>query len=179
MGVDKASMEVGGTPLISRVIAASSHVGPVQILGGPSSLVSLVQGTGDATAQVTHVPDSTDDPGPFGAIVSALGAVETPLALILSCDLAQLTREHVDRLCSAQRATRPDVAIPVVGERRQCHAMVVSMHILEVLQGRHGSGVRSVWRGFSGCSESLVVSSDPLFFVDVDTPEDIAALGSG
>ena len=85
MGNDKASMKVAGIPLISRVIRASGHVGPVQIIGGPPSLVPLVHAGGTPPTQLSHRPDSTQDPGPFGAIVDALGDVSTPLALVLSC----------------------------------------------------------------------------------------------
>lgn len=176
MGVEKASMEVAGVPLISSVVAASSHVGPVEIIGGSAALVDLVSRTSSESVDVSHRPDATEDPGPFGAIVSALAEVHTPLALVLSCDLAQLTRSNVDRLCMAQRATNADLAIPVVKGRRQWHAMVISRRIVASLQARHVDGVRSLWRGFSGYSESLVISADPFFFSDVDTPEDVAAI---
>lgn len=176
MGVPKASMEVDGVPLISTVVAASNHLGPVTIVGGSSSLVDLVQQSIDTSGQLVHQEDRTQDPGPFGAIVDALSDLDTKLALVLSCDLAVLAASDVDRLCAAQRATGADLCLPLVGGRRQWHAMVIASSIVPALVDRHRIGVRSLWRGFSGHSESLVVSGDPRFFLDVDTPAELAAL---
>lgn len=176
MGVAKASMEIEGEPLICHVAAAAAHLGPLRIVGGSPSLVDLIAAADIVAEDVRHIPDVVEDPGPFAALVSALSEARSERALLLSCDLANLTRDDVDRLVAAQRATNADLALPLVAGRRQWHGVVVATRILQRLQQRRDDGVKSLWRGLSGHSECVLVSADRRFFFDVDTPEDVASL---
>ena len=165
-------MLIGGIPLLSRVVSATRHLGPVQVVGGNRRLLDLLENI----AEVAHISDPTNDPGPFGAAVHALGHATGDEALIVSCDLAQLRSQDVDRLMSARRSTDADLAVPLVKGHRQWHGLMLASRIIPKLVASHAAGVRSLQRGFSGLRECAVVSADTAFFGDVDFPEDVAAL---
>ncbi len=180
MGTDKAAMVVDGEPLLRRAVRASRHLGRVHIVGGDSSLLSLLDDNWLTTARngepaVEHRPDPPGDPGPFGAIVSAVGNASSEV-VVLSCDLPRIAAADVDRLVAARRTTNADIAVPLVGGRRQWHAIVFAGSIIPDLHAKHRAGVRSLHSGFSGHRECAVVSADSRFFADVDTPEDVRSL---
>lgn len=178
MGVDKASMVVRGETLLGRVAGTVQHLGTTHIVGGDASLVRLVSRDGRTHAPL-HVPDVVDSPGPFGALVDALARHGSNSdALVLSCDLAQVTRAHIDRLLDSRESTDADYAVPLVQGRRQWHSIAFSPRITSSLSAAHENGVRSLRRGFLGHSECTVISHDASFFSDVDTPEDVERLGA-
>lgn len=180
MGTDKASMTVGESSLLGRVVGAVGHLGDIRIVGGDES---LLEGLPSTRQTLTHVPDTERDPGPFGALVGALtaersrsGALDDRAHIVaLSCDLALLTSSDVDRLLTSRSSTGADYAVPLVGGSRQWHALALSHGSIPALQDAYRGGVRSLRRGFAGLSECTVVSNDPGFFADVDTPEDVSA----
>ena len=173
MGSDKASLRVDGVPLIARVGRAISHLGNVFVVGGSADLLTMMREHCGEVGGVTHLADASEDPGPFGAIVHGLTATTANEILIVSCDLAALRRDEVDQLLDARRSGDAEVSVPMVGGRRQWHALAISSRIIPSLTQSHHSGVRSLHRGFSGYQESVVVSADPTFFSDLDTPEDL------
>ena len=176
MGTDKATVMVDGMPLLARVVRAVAHVGDVQVLGGPAATLDVVKAHCADDIRLSHVVDAADDPGPFGAIVHGLERSSANVALIVSCDLPTLRPQDVDRLLAARQSGDAELAVPLVGGRRQWHALAVSQRVVPMLTGRYAEGVRSLRRGFSGLSECAVVSADQNFFRDVDTPEDLRGL---
>ena len=177
MGVEKASMEVLGKPLICRVVDAVAHCGPVHVVGGEPSLLELISNCCDGTPTVDHYPDVEESPGPFGAMTGALERVTNEVLLVVSCDLATLTPGDVDRLLEARRASDADIAVPLVDGARQWHAIAMSRRIIPRLLQSRSRGTRSMRQGLAGLSECTVVSADHDFFADVDTPEDVLGLG--
>ena len=173
MGSDKASLVIDGIPLIARVGRAVSHLGPTVVVGGTAELLIALREHCSDLADLTHLADPSDDPGPFGAIVHGLRDTTAREILIVSCDLASLQRADVELLLEARRSGDADVSVPMVHGRRQWHALAISERTIPVLTERHRNGVRSVRRGFSGVSQSILVSADPTFFSDLDTPEDV------
>lgn len=176
MGVDKATMIFDGRPLICRVVEAAKHLGSIHIVGGAPGLVDLVHSHCRDVPTPVHIADSSTDPGPFGAVVGALGQLSAPLGLFLSCDLAALTTADVDRLIASQRSSGADYVVPLVGGERQWHGLCLSSEIIPRLTAAHDRGVRSMRQGFAGFSECTVLSSNPTFFIDVDSPEDLRSL---
>ena len=188
MGSNKALATVAGESLLSRVVNATAHLGPVSIVGGDPSLLDHLSDP----HRHSHIPDETPGSGPFAALITALqlldgsalssGALSSGAlsleALLLSCDLAAPRPDDLDLLLHTRRACDADIAVPLVGGRRQWHAIALSTRITPQLIARYDSGVRSLVRGFSGFSESVVATSSPDFFRDVDTPEELQRLRS-
>jgi molybdenum cofactor guanylyltransferase len=80
MGRDKASMDVGGRPLGMRPVEAlGALVEEVVVAGHP------VPGLGGRV-----VADTVAGAGPLGGLVAGLGAVRTPLAVAVACDMPTL-----------------------------------------------------------------------------------------
>lgn len=80
MGQDKASLQIGGEPLLHRVVARLGSVLPSVLVVGPERLQPLVPGA-------RLVPDRLPDAGPLGGLVSALHAARTPWVFVVGCDM--------------------------------------------------------------------------------------------
>lgn len=179
MGADKAAVEIDGESMLSRVLRATSHLGPAFVVGGEPSLLDDAQRAApDQARQVSYVPDAVPGAGPFAAVVTALRLVETTEALVVSCDLAHPNRQDIDLLVASRRASNADIALPLVEGERQWHALAISMRVAPVLFEAHDLGVRSLRAGFQRCSQVAVCSPSKHFFSDVDTPEQLSAARS-
>ena len=174
MGEDKATMLIDGQPLLARIVDAVNHLGKVHIVGGSADLIGLLGSRGNS---ISHIPDPRAEVGPFGAMVHAAQIVDRSEIVVISCDLAQLTSEAMDLLVQARRSTGAAVAVPLIGGRRQWHALVFAAAITPLLASRHDAGITSFHRGFAGVRECAIVPTTPVPFGDIDTPEDLAQLG--
>lgn len=175
MGTNKALVAIDGEPMLARVVRATEHLGPVLVIGGEPSLLDHVFDPRSAppTHRISHIRDEQPGAGPFAALVAALRHVGTREALVVSCDLAYPNPAHIDLLVSSRRSGDADIALPLVKSERQWHAVAMSTRVIPMLLQKHQSGVRSMRRGFNGCSEILVCSSSNEFFRDVDTPSEL------
>jgi molybdopterin-guanine dinucleotide biosynthesis protein A len=113
MGRDKALLEVDGRPL--AVIAADALRG-----GGAGDVVAV---GGDLAALeawgLSTVADRWPGEGPLGGLLTAFGAVDEDVVVVLSCDLPFVTAEAVEAVAGALEDGGDDVAMPVVEGRRQ------------------------------------------------------------
>jgi molybdopterin-guanine dinucleotide biosynthesis protein A len=110
MGVDKATLEVGGTTLLARAIARLTDAcDPVLIAPGALRL--------DIEAQ-RLVPDALPDAGPLGGIVAALDRSPHSLLAVVAVDmpwldpallrfLAGRVGDHDVAVCETQRGAEP------------------------------------------------------------------------
>ena len=174
MGQDKALVTVDGQFLLARVVDATAHLGPTWIVGGEPSL--LGQLAGSHPQAISHVQDDAPGAGPFAALVSALEHVQCREALVVSCDLAWPRARDVDLLVNARRSSGAEIAVPMVQGERQWHALAIDTRVTPKLIRAKDAGIRSLRRGFHGCSEVVVCSPAPDFFGDVDTPEELDAV---
>jgi len=87
-GVDKASIDVGGSTLLDRVLAATSVATRVVVVGPRRELPDGVMGTSE------RPPGG----GPVAALAAGLELVEAPLVAVLACDLPFLTTATVSAL---------------------------------------------------------------------------------
>ncbi len=80
MGQDKVALEIGGEPLLRRVVrrlqAALSEV----LVVGPEHLAALVPG-------VRVAPDRVAHRGPLGGLATALELTSTPRVFVIACDM--------------------------------------------------------------------------------------------
>jgi molybdopterin-guanine dinucleotide biosynthesis protein A len=108
-GRDKALVEVGGTPMLERMIA---------LLRGVSKRVKIVSAPNKYAAFRTEIiEDKWPGEGPLGGIVTALedsttSATRYQWNLILSCDMPFLTREWLALLCERAARSKAQVVFP-------------------------------------------------------------------
>jgi molybdopterin-guanine dinucleotide biosynthesis protein A len=113
-GVKKALIDVGGRPVVERVLEA------LQALGGEVVLVD----NDDSLAYLGRriVPDVETRAGPLTALYSGLDAATTQLCLVVACDMPFL---HADLLrWLVEQASDVDVVMPVIeGRMDPTHAV--------------------------------------------------------
>lgn len=166
MGVDKATLLVGGATLLDRVLAVLDEAGISDV----------------AVVAPGHVPDpepaSGESPqaGPMAGVVAGwrhLRDHEPDPVVVLSCDLPALASSVVTELIAeAARSTHGAVAFD--GERRQPLIAAYRPAALADVDAAFRQGERSLRRCFGGW-DLRSVSFPPHLLADADTPADLAA----
>jgi molybdopterin-guanine dinucleotide biosynthesis protein A len=112
MGADKAALQISGEPLLRRVVRRLALALAQVIVIGPPELAALLEplaaehATGQAAKQTTDqeaapsallraepgaetrvIPDAQPGLGPLGGLATALGAITTPFAFVIACDM--------------------------------------------------------------------------------------------
>lgn len=92
MGTDKATYEVGGSAMASRVAAAAQKAGAAEVLmiGGSASTGRKLPGT--------WKKDAYPGEGPLGGVITALKAASHDHVVVLSCDMPFITDAVVTSL---------------------------------------------------------------------------------
>ena len=109
LGRDKALVEVGGTPMLARMI---------ELLGGVTKQVKLVAAPGKYSAfGVETIEDQWPGEGPLGGIITALedaaeGSANGEWNLIVSCDMPFLTRGWLAFVCERATKSKAHVVLP-------------------------------------------------------------------
>lgn len=124
-GVKKALLEVGGRPIIHRVLEAVGALGrEVIIVDNDDSLASL--------PRTRIVPDVQTRAGVLTALYSGLSAATTPLCLVVACDMPFLNGPLLRWLLA--QASGYDVVLPVVGGQMEpMHAVYRRQPCLEAV----------------------------------------------
>lgn len=188
-GQDKATLVVGGMPLLARVLAAASGaqarvvVGPVRDLpahseDGEAVLVESGAGSGagaEGASAGTGVVWCREEPpggGPVAAIAAGLAAVRTPMVAVLAADLPFLTGQHLELLRRGAERVGTDVAVLVDPQgRRQYLAAVWRTDRLRAVLPAEPAG-HPVRRLFAGC-EVQEIAADAWACLDCDDPDDL------
>jgi molybdopterin-guanine dinucleotide biosynthesis protein A len=109
-GVDKAALDLGGTPLLDHVLSAAS----------PLAAEILVVANDDRLAndpRFTLVRDPEPHAGVLPALLAALDVATSPIMLLLACDMPFVSQAIVRTL--TRSATAYDVVMPLVTRRAQ------------------------------------------------------------
>jgi molybdopterin-guanine dinucleotide biosynthesis protein A len=170
-GEPKALMELGGTPLIARVVAVVREV---------VDDVLLVTNTPDLYRflGLPMVADVFPDHGSLGGIYSGLAAAPGDVAFTVACDMPFL-HAAVARLV-VDRAGEADVVIPRAGELQTLHA-AYGKACLPHMRARLDAGRLKITGFFEAVRVLEVPESevarhaDPAtVFMNVNTPEELA-----
>jgi molybdopterin-guanine dinucleotide biosynthesis protein A len=171
LGVDKATLDIGGDRLVSRVIRALSIVDEVLVVGGDA-------GTFQEMA-VGWCGDAYPGEGPLGALLSGFGCVDHDVVVACACDLANLTSSSLDMLLYERRRSGAAAAVPLISGRLQWHVAVWHRRALPVLEQAFQAGERSLHRAARTLDLVAVVLPYGDEFLDIDTPEDLRRLLPG
>jgi molybdopterin-guanine dinucleotide biosynthesis protein A len=162
MGVDKASIEWGGTTLVDRAVAVLAETcGEVMVAGGSV-----------APAGVTLVPDTTPGAGPAAGLDGAYGLANGRPLFVLAVDMP-LVDSAVVMTLTADPIGEDAVRIPVAGNRDQPLCGLYGGSVDSVVTAVLDSGDRSMAQILKRVATVERVPIDPEKFLNVNTPDDL------
>lgn len=171
MGIDKAFIEVGGKWLIASALRAVAGASQRLIVGGTDPRL----GQAAVAADARHVADQWPGEGPLGAVATALSLAQSPVTVILPCDLPAISAEDVAVLVQAVGAA-PSAAAPSAAvftdQRRHYLPLAIDTAAAALAERLFESGQRAV---ASLLDEVTVVDvpAPPSAVADIDSPEDL------
>jgi molybdopterin-guanine dinucleotide biosynthesis protein A len=137
MGRSKATLEIGGEPLLLRVVGRLRRALPEVMVVGPPELGALVPG-------VRVVPDLRPGLGPLGGLEAALAATASPRAVVIACDMPFVFPElvrHLTRL--AEQAPDMDVVVLRTARGTEYLHAVYTARCLPLIREQLDAGERS------------------------------------
>jgi molybdopterin-guanine dinucleotide biosynthesis protein A len=143
-GQDKALVEVGGKPMLARM---------VELLRGAAKEAKVVAVRGKYEAfGVEIVEDRWPGEGPLGGIITALEdaagtAARAEWNLIVSCDMPFLTREWLGFLTERGRKSKAQVVVPYSTHGPEPLCACYRTDAVGALRVAFESGVRKVTQG--------------------------------
>ncbi len=120
MGRDKATIDVGGEPLVVRV---ARRLEPV------CHRILIASGDGHRLGHLPweQIADARPGSGPLAGIVAGLECVDTPLVGVVAVDLPDADPRVLDQLARLWRGEA--AVVPLVGERVQpLHGVYAASH---------------------------------------------------
>lgn len=165
MGRPKGFIEVEGQTMLDRAVAAlmDAATDPIIVVGGDQKAIEA--------AGHRFVPDEYPGEGPLGGIISALGAVDTDLVVVLACDLLDASPTAVIRLLASLGVG--DVAVPVVDGRAQWLHTAWRRSAESALRTAFSRGERAPRGALDGLVTVEVFDGSPSWYQDADTPSDL------
>lgn len=176
MGRDKVFVEIDGEPMVRRVVRAASEAGASRVVtvGGDAARLAAV--LADLDVPVGHVPDAVAGEGPLVAIVTALGALDTDIVLVVACDLLAPSPTAMASTVAAL-AEHPDcdLASPSRDEQVEWLHAAWRPAARRALAACVAKGMRSVHGAvdIAGLRLVTVTNVDAAGLADADTPTDL------
>ena len=130
MGSDKAWLEIGGVPMIERVVSTIQPLASrIQIcLGAPVDPIDNRYVELARTWNAGIAFDKTPGHGPLGGILTALDVVrsaqkgkargERTAVIVVACDLPFITTAFIEILLKKHQAGRADITVPCDADGR-------------------------------------------------------------
>lgn len=182
MGHDKASMTLDGQSLLQRTATAlATVVDEIVVVRAPGAALPAV----DAPCPVVHAEDPVEGEGPLVGIARGLELARAPLALVVGVDMPFLQPALLRLLIEQLRADLEGGArwvLPIADGRAQPLCSAIACNALDTLRTRIEAGDRAPMAvadilHATRLAEADWRAADPegLSFLDVDTPEDVAA----
>jgi molybdenum cofactor guanylyltransferase len=174
-GVNKALLEVGGTPIINRILQA---LGP---LVDERVLLTNDASLGELEA-VRLVYDPEPHAGVLPALAAGLAAARGEICLAVACDMPFTSRALFDRLLYVLNDAQADVVIPRTADYLEpMHAVYRREPVLQAINAALERGERRMISYFTSVrvrevdeSEWRAIDGAGQAFFNVNTPEDLA-----
>jgi len=182
MGHDKASMILDGQSLLQRTVTAlAAVVEEIVVVRAPGAVLPAA----DAACPVLHTEDPIEGEGPLVGIARGLEVARAPLALLVGVDMPFLQPALLRLLVERLRAGLEGGArwvLPMADGRAQPLCSAIARDALDTLRARIETGDRAPMAVADALHATRLAeedwhAADPegLSFLDVDTPEDVAA----
>ncbi len=165
MGVDKATIVVGGETMLERCLTALGRAGlsPLTIVGGDSGNFP--------SDSAVHFHDEWPGEGPLGALITALDRTHAHVVVVIACDLVDPSPEEINRVRDLLAGHQ--AVVPVVDGREQWLHSVWRRDCRQALRAAFDRGVRAIREAVGGLDVLRVEVVDPTHYRDADTPEDL------
>ena len=156
-GRDKALVELGGLPMLGRMIGLLQGVaGNVRVVGAAEKY---------ARFEREMVGDQWPGEGPLGGIITALedaarNAAPNEWNVIVSCDMPFLTSEWLAFLCERAARSKAQVVLPHSGHGPEPLCACYRTDAGAVLRAAFESGVRKVTLGLQHVSTEVLDEAD-------------------
>jgi molybdopterin-guanine dinucleotide biosynthesis protein A len=169
-GGDKLDAEVGGEPILARVVAAACAAGARRV---------VVVGPTRPGVDATFLQEDPPGGGPAAGLAAGLAVVDEPLVLVLAGDLPFVDAESLRTLLDAAWHVPGAVAVDEDDQPqwllgawvRRALANRIAMVGAGSLTGR---SVRSFLEPLEPARVRLAAGSGPPPWFDCDTPDDLA-----
>ena len=175
---DKLALEVGGAPMVRRVVETALAAGlePVVVVTGPDSrsVRSIVGGQGDRRIEWVSNPDASEGMGTsVSAGITAVRGRGIAAAAILLGDMPLVTAETLRALMGAyEPGAGVTVCVPVIGARRGNPVLWGAGRFDDLCALSGDEGARGLLRRLEDEAREVAVA-DPGILMDID---DAAAL---
>ena len=156
-GRDKALVEVGGLPMLGRMIALLQGVAKnVKVVGAPEKYARFERET---------VNDRWPGEGPLGGIITALedaakSSPECEWNLMVSCDMPFLTLEWLTFLCERAASSEAQVVLAHSAHGPEPLCACYRMDAAGALRAAFESGVRKVTQGLQHVTTEVLDEAD-------------------
>ena len=178
-GINKLFAEIDGVPILVRVIAAlrSSKARPIIVVTGheASETERLLSGT---RVRCVHNPDFAS--GLSSSLRRGLSALPKESQAVVVClgDMPRLRTTHIDQLIEAFDPTQGRAICVPTWHQQNGNPVLWARHLVpEMMRLRGDYGARELFERHRDILH-YVEMSDAGVLLDVDTPEDLEALGS-
>jgi molybdopterin-guanine dinucleotide biosynthesis protein A len=174
-GVNKGLLDVGGTPIVERILAS---LGPL--------VDERVLLTNDAAladqANVRLVFDPSPHAGVLAALAAGLQATDADLCIAVACDMPFVSRRLFEHMLVVQQRQDADVVIPrTTGFLEPMHAIYRRQTTLQAINAALARGEQRMISYLSAVRVQEIDEAewrqlDPqgTAFFNVNTPEDLA-----
>ncbi|SRR5579883_425107 len=170
-GVNKALVEIGGRPVVDRLLDALRPLADDIVLVNNDGSLAGIPGT-------RIVPDAEPGAGPLMGLYSGLRAVRTPLALAVACDMPFVSTALCRGLVAL--AADHDAVVPVLGEQPEPLHAVYRVTCVAAIEGALAEGRRRANSFFDTVrvryvGEDALRAWDPELrsFLNVNRPDDL------
>jgi xanthine dehydrogenase accessory factor len=175
-GENKLLAEVGGKPIVARVVDAllEASIDPVLVVVGHQADLVRAALVG-RRVQFVHNRDYGDGLGTsIRAGFCALGDLAADAAVFALGDMPQITAAHVAKLVAAFEPSGPNtICVPVHEGRRGHPVLWSSRHFAELRDLAGDVGARSILERHAEATATVPIADGGIHF-DVDAPDELA-----
>ena len=170
-GINKALVDVGGEPVIDRVLRALRPIANELIV------VGRLAHTVDAP-DIERLPDTFEPGSALVGLYSGLLSARNDAAIVVACDMPFLSTSLLARIAAA--SVGHDAAVPRIGPHLEALHAVYRRSCLSVMKAMIEAGQHKIidfyWRldiKEIGEDEMREIDPDLLSFLNLNTPADV------
>jgi len=176
-GVDKPGIKLGQRSLAGAVVMAATQAGVSRVvIVGPERPELAAELAGDAVTAIEYTCERPAGAGPVPALRAGLDLVTEPRLLLLAADLPFLTAAALRGLVEAAGEDRGAVLADPTGRSQWLMSCWRTADLRVAVAGYAGSSLRGLLEPLPHVEvAAALVPGEPPYWLDCDTPEDVAA----
>ena len=175
-GVDKPAIRFGQRSLVEAVVRAATQAGATRVvIVGPERAGLAVELAGPAGTGIEFTCERPAGAGPVPALRAGLALIIEPRLLLLAADLPFLTAAALHRLVAAAGEDHGAVLADPMGQSQWLISCWRTAALRTALASYAGDSLRGLLAPLPHVDVAAVaVPGEPPYWLDCDTPEDLA-----